>query len=397
VVVMQENRSFDHYFQELPTSGQPDVDVAGSGASNPDSAHGTQVHHHALTELCVEDPPHGATQALVQFDQGKMDGFIDIAGKGGERTMGYYPASVLPFYHQLAVTFTVGDRYFASFLGPTWPNRLFMTAGTSFGHVDNTAPPKQNERRSIFHQLEEAHQPWALYSEGPTFEEQFFERLKAERGQHFLPLEQFFRDAEAGHLPALAWVESQLGGVMGTDEHPPADVQVGQEWVWRVVDAVLRSPQWSRTALILTYDEHGGFFDHVPPPSACAPDSQASRVVDGQVVRFDRLGLRVPFVLVSPYAKPHYVSHQVYDHTSILRLIQTRFGLPALTRRDANASPLLDCFDFARPAFLTPPTFPRPSVDRAALRWCEEQHFKEEVARPGVVAAPSAAPTVHGP
>ena len=148
------------------------------------------------------------------------------------------------------------------------------------------------------------------------------------------------------------------------DEHPPSNIQVGQHFVSSVIGAFLDSPQYSHGALFLTYDEHGGFYDHVQPPRACTPDDIEPNLQSGDVPgHFDRYGIRVPFVVVSPYARKHYVSHRVYDHTSILRFIETRFDLPALTRRDANADAMLRLFRFSRPQIPVPPTLPPAVID----------------------------------
>ena len=136
---------------------------------------------------------------------------------------------------------------------------------------------------------------------------------------------------------------------------------------------MVTSPLWSHTALFLTYDEHGGFWDHVPPPTACTPDGIAPLISPSDYqAQFDHFGIRVPFVAVSPYARKRYVSHTPTDQTSILRFIETRFDLPALTRRDANADPLLDLFDFAAPAFLKPPHLPPGNIDPKKQAECED-------------------------
>ncbi len=137
-----------------------------------------------------------------------------------------------------------------------------------------------------------------------------------------------------------------------------------------MINAILASPQWPRSALFFTYDEHGGFFDHVRPPRACVPDNISPSLSPGdEPGEYDRYGFRVPFVVVSPFARSHYVSHKVYDHTSILRFIEARFDLPALTRRDANANAMLKLFDFKHPPFVNPPTLPAAPIDQA--------HFQE--------------------
>jgi phospholipase C len=139
-----------------------------------------------------------------------------------------------------------------------------------------------------------------------------------------------------------------------------------------VVQAVMQSPQWPHAAVIITFDEHGGIYDHVQPPPACPPDDTAPMLGAGDTpAMFDRYGVRVPLLVISPYAKPHFVSHVTYDHTSILRFLEARFGMPSLTRRDANADPLFDMFDFSKPSFAQAPSLPDAAVDQTELARCK--------------------------
>jgi len=379
VIVMQENRSFDHYFQELPQFGQPDVDVTPKGYVNADP-HGKQdVAPYHATALCGRDTRHDWNSAHKQFNEGKMDGFVSTSNPKGRRALGYYDASDIGYYYALANTFSIGDRYFASILGPTWPNRMFYHSGTSFGYIGNAAPPVLTEEQSLFHQLSQKGIEWIVYSEGMTFEEKIFRHLHDIKGDHFKDLDGYFEDAKNDTLPAYVWIESTYGGPDATDEHPPADVQLGQRFVARVIDALMKSPAWARSALFILYDEPGGFFDHVPPPPACPPDEVEPRLEKRHVrARFDRLGMRTPFIVVSPFAKAHYVSHQVYSHSSVPRLVQARFELPALSARDANANVPFDMFDFEQPPFLTPPSLPVPFVDEMASRVCHARYRKKK-------------------
>jgi phospholipase C len=188
----------------------------------------------------------------------------------------------------------------------------------------------------------------------------------------FPPLSQFFDDAAGGKLPAVAFLDlKEEGGVLGEDGHPPSDIQLAEQQVMKIVQALSQSPHWARAALFITFDEHGGLWDHVPPPTACRPDDHLPMTgSDG----FDRLGIRVPLFVVSPFARPGFVSHQVHSHTSILRFIEARFGLAALSARDANASPLYELFDFAaEPKLLTPPALPPSKVDPAGLAECQRR------------------------
>ena len=207
---------------------------------------------------------------------------------------------------------------------------------------------------------------WKIYFSQIAFADEFA-YVRNHLPGNVVPVQDYYTDAAAGTLPQVSFVDPIFiaQATVENDEHPPADVQVGQSFVAQVVNALLASPQWDHAALFLTYDEHGGFYDHVPPPPACVPDAIPPMLESGDVPgAFDRYGIRVPAVVVSPYARPHYVSHRVYDHTSILRFIETRFDLPALTRRDANADPMLRMFKFRQPAFATPPTLPAAPIDQ---------------------------------
>lgn len=379
VIVMQENRSFDHYFHELGKFGQAAADVTPKGYVNFDPHLKQDVAPYHATALCGRDTRHDWNSAHKQFNDGKMDGFIATSNPKGRRALGYYDASDLGYYYALANTFSIGDRYFASILGPTWPNRMFFHSASSFGHVGNSAPPALPEEQSLFNQLSRKGIEWVVYAEGMTFEEKIFRHLHDIKGDHFKDLDGFFADAKNDTLPAYVWIESTYGGPDATDEHPPADVQLGQRFVARVIEALMKSPAWPRSALFIMYDEPGGFFDHVPPPPACPPD-EIEPILEKRHVRarFDRLGMRTPFIVVSPFAKAHYVSHQIYSHSSVPRLVQARFELPAMSARDANAAVPYDMFDFEHPPFLTPPALPIPSVDEMASRVCHARFRKKK-------------------
>jgi phospholipase C len=178
----------------------------------------------------------------------------------------------------------------------------------------------------------------------------------------FKSMDDFYEDAKNGKLPHVAFVDPNLtgGASQSNDEHPPSNVQPGEDFVAHVTDAVMQGKDWNHTALFVTWDENGGIYDHVAPPPACAPDDEKPRFHETEDVAyskehpndgFDRYGFRVPILVVSPWAKAHHVSHVTYDHTSILRFIETRFDLPALSSRDANAENMVDFFDFSRPTY----------------------------------------------
>jgi phospholipase C len=154
-----------------------------------------------------------------------------------------------------------------------------------------------------------------------------------------------FDDIMNNTLPQVAFID-------GPDDHPPANIQVAEAFARRLYVALRGSPAWATSALVMSYDEAGGFFDHVPPPSACRPDGTLANS------DFNRLGIRVPLVVISPWARPHYASHVRAETASITRLIEALHDLPALTNRDANVSALLDLFDFSAPHLMSPPTAP---------------------------------------
>jgi phospholipase C len=380
VVLMQENRSYDHYLGRLHDLGQEDAEEVPANAANPDPTGGPALFpFHQQRECEVADLNHSWTGTHQSVDNGKMDGFaaanVDPSDPSGHRTMGYYTDDDLPYYYGLANSFAIGDRYFASVLGPTDPNRFYLVAGTSFGHISNDTPegPSSFAQRTLFNLLDEAGISWKIYQSQFTFA-LLFAYVRNERRSNLKPIADFATDAAAGTLPEVALIdlEGDAAPNVELDEHPPSNVQVGQKFVAGLLDALMSGPQWSRSALFLTYDEHGGYFDHVPPAKACVPDEISPILEPGDdfAASFDHTGVRVPLIVVSPFARRHFVSHVVYDHTSILRFIETRFELPALTARDANADPMLDLFDFASPPLLQPPTLPSAQIDPSHFAEC---------------------------
>ena len=383
VVLMQENRSFDHYFGQIHFEGQKRATKVPANASNPDPTNpsGPPILRFHKTNYCeTADLDHSWNGTHKEYDDGKMDGFtaqnVDSTDPTGARTMGYYDSADLPFYYALYSTFAMADRYFASTLTQTFPNRFYLLAGTSFGHTANDFPTDDPvndfSQRSIFNLLDEAGVTWKVYFSQIAFADEFSYVRNHVPSMQF-PIDDFYADAAAGTLPQVSFVDPIFiaQANIENDEHPPSNVQVGENFVAQVINALFGSPQWPHAALFLDYDEHGGFYDHVPPPAACAPDDIPPMLspTDEQA-GFDHYGIRVPAMVVSPYARPHYVSHKVYDHTSVLRFIETRFDLPALTRRDANADPMLRLFKFSRPAFPTAPTLPAAPMDPAQVEQC---------------------------
>ncbi len=375
IVVMQENRSFDHYFGAMPG-----VEGIPADASNPD-ANGDPVTPFHTDAYCIRDVAHSWSATHAQYNGGAMDGFVTTNGRNGARALGYLDGSDLPFYWDLAQTFAMSDHHHCSVLGPTWVNRMYLASGTSFGLTSNEAVPTDRVPsegdHAIWEQLDHAGVSWAMYAEQVQWTVAGYPHsiLRGSTRRHLKPMVDFFTALDSGSLEEVVFLDPLWAGTIpnevdGTDEHPPANPQLGQAWVSEIVNRVMRSPAWAETAIVFTYDEHGGFYDHVAPPEACPPGDYPSGQPDGE---FDRLGIRVPLIVVSPYSRPGYVSDRVTDLSSVLRLIQVRHLLPALTGRDANAWPMLDMFDFDAPALLTPPTLADASVDATRLEACHTQ------------------------
>jgi phospholipase C len=367
VVLMMENHSFDNI---LGLIGRGDGFAVGANgrpkATNPDG-NGHLVHaFHMPTECQTNGVSNDWKAAHVAYAGGSCQGFVE--GSSPE-AMGYFTAQDLPFSCAMARVFPIADRYFCSAPAQSDPNKRYLFAGTSLGQIDdklNTALPPNG---TIYHQLNAHGISWKEYYSNVPSIGVFLPLLgQAAFTSNLAHVDRFFADAAAGTLPAVSVVEPDYDK---TSEENPQDVQFGDQFVAKVVNAVMASPNWHTTMLIWTYDEHGGYYDHVPPPAAIPPDDIAPSLAPGDPPgAFDRYGFRVPCAVVSPYAKRHYVSHTVYDHTSILKTIETKWNLPALTRRDANAHSLLDMVDLhARPAFSKPPKLPAPP-DPAAKSGC---------------------------
>jgi phospholipase C len=382
IVLMQENRSFDHYFGPLHDQGQPRVRPPRRNSSNPDPTNptGPAIGRFHKPNYCeTADLDHSWNGTHKEYDGGLMDGFtaqnVDSTDPTGMRTMGFYDRTDLPFYYALFSAFAISDRYFCSVLSQTFPNRFFLLAGTSFGHIANDFPTgdPMNDfaQPTIFNLLDQAGVSWKIYFSQIAFADEF-SYVRNHVPSMTFPVQEFMTDAQNGTLPSVSFIDPIFiaQATVENDEHPPSNVQVGQNFVAGILNALFASPQWGSSALFLTWDEHGGFWDHVPPPRACVPDDIPPMLGSGdEPGAFDRYGIRVPVVVVSPYARQHYVSHKVYDHTSILRFIETRFDLPALTRRDANANSMLKLFNF-KAATIASPALPPAVIDQNQQAQC---------------------------
>ncbi len=385
VVVMQENHSFDNYFGQLHAEGQPDADGLPNDASNPDPTNpsGPAIEaFHGANSCAVVDLDHSWNGTHLAIDGGQMDGFTatnqHTLDPNGSRAMSYHTSDELGFYYSLYSKFAIGDRYFSSVPGPTFPNRFYLLAGTSFGHIYNEIPNILRDPGSlappngtIFEQLDRAGISWKVYFSQVPFAAIF--GYVRRRWWNLAPIDRYFQDARLGRLPQVAFVDPVFLAApnVENDEHPPSNIQIGQRYVASIIRALIASPNWSSSVLFHVYDEHGGYYDHVAPPAATQPDNIAPMLRPGDVAgAFDHYGVRVPFAAISPFSRQAHVSHVVYDHTSILKFISTRFSLPPLTQRVAAADAMLDLFDFQNPPFVQPPVLPTATIDAAAYIEC---------------------------
>lgn len=339
VVVCMENRSFDHYLGWVKGA---DGRQAGLRYRD-DRGKWHSTHHLSDRHGCGNnDPDHSYEGGRVQFNRGRLDGFRK--GDNDDFALGYYTEADLPFYGPLLKVGSTYDRYFSSFLGPTYPNR-FYTHSAATDRLTNTMDTCVLP--TIWDRLGAAGVPARYY-----FSDLPFLGLYGQRHLSIAsPIARFFADAASGTLPAYSYLDPFfLGEEQGgsNDDHPHADIHRGQAFLSLVANALTHSPQWSRTALVITYDEWGGFFDHVRPPRLADDHDTGPRGKDDHA----QAGFRVPTLVLSPFARPGHVGHQVYDHSSILKMVEWRWGLKPLTKRDRAARNLAESFDFskARPA-----------------------------------------------
>ncbi len=423
VVLMMENHSFDNYLGRL---GRGDG-LADPPPTNPGpGGRAVPAHHFPATSQIDQVPSQSWRSSHIQYGDGRNDGFataVEDLDPGADVSlgMGYWDGTDLPFYHGLARTFPLADRWFSSLLGPTFPNRRFLLAATANGLVDDAIAgvidyPKTG---TIFDLLNRHGISWANYHHVPPLH-LWSRQVGARTGRaaklalgglvprvdhtvrgeirctanlyalgltrtigHLRHVDRFFADAGSGRLPAVSIVDPDFAY---SSEENPQDIQRGESFAAEVIEAVMRGPAWPHTLLLWLYDEHGGYYDHVPPPAAVEPDDVAPRSLadrrgvfewlarhsgmlrgarreDDAAGRYDRYGFRVPAVVVSPYARPDFVSSTVYDHTSVLKMIEEKWNLAPLTRRDAAAVAPWEALDLdGPPAFLDPPALPAPAA-----------------------------------
>jgi phospholipase C len=378
VVLMLENRSFDHMLGYLSLeAGRTDVDGLRPGLSNTYKGKTYRIRHLQRTAFTKpEDPCHGGA-CIAEQVSGGMGGFVSNYAKSRPQAphvdlvMGYYSGADLPTYDHLAHEFCVCDRWFSSVPGATWPNRLYAVAGRAAGSKDPKKVPIY-DLPSFARRLDAANVSWRWYTHdvatlrfsdgqyrlGHNSNFAYFDR------KSILAPRNFVDDAAAGTLPSVSWIDpnfydvSFIGPSGSNDDHPPSDVRAGQELILKTYSALVQSPNWGKTMLVVTYDEHGGFYDHLQPPAA-QDDSPA----------FRNYGVRVPGIVVSPWTERQSVSNTVYDHTSIIKTILLRFcrrsdgTIPDMGARVNAANHLGDALPLTTPRQPTPLASYRHAVD----------------------------------
>ena len=414
IFMVQENRSFDQYFGKLndyrATLGlPPDVDGLTDQMSNPTyDGTGTIAPFHLRTQ-CMDNTTPSWNDAHPQRNHNHpactadscspalMDGFVHdaavVAKNGGyfdtqgARAMGYYTQDDIPYYYFMATQFATSNRWFAPVMTRTQPNLMYLWAGTSAGYI---RPPAKGDptlsNKTIFQLLEEAGISWKFYLPDPTDNQEtesnqifIFQPFMNQHMSKVQHMSDYFNDLKNGTLPQVAFIASKGG----FDEHPGPDnssmkwspgtptqgvgihLQWGVQYVANIINSLMQSSSWKDSVFIWSFDEWGGTYDHVGPMKTVAPDDIPPRFnkdANGNITDtpgdFTYTGFRIPMMVISPYTKPHYVSNTPMDSTAILKLIEERFDLPALTKRDAAQPSMTEFFDFNNPANLTPPKPP---------------------------------------
>ena len=367
VFLIKENRTFDQLFGLFPGANGVSVGI-DRGEPRPLTR---------ALDAIPTDIKHCYECSLRAWNEGEMDGFATISAAADRYAYTQYLPEDLPNYWHWAQRFVLGDNFFASAQGPSFPNHLFTIAATSGGAHEN--PPQAPELLAERHRetglfkswgcdaletayvpvfdedgnaekvppcfdfltegdlLSRAGIPWAYYAATQWQNGYIWSAYTAIRRiredpdrwqEHVFPVDDVVEHAERGLLPPVTWITPRFE----VSEHPEYSFCNGENWTTRVVNAIMNGPDWETTAIFITWDDYGGFYDHVPPP---------------QVDDFG-FGMRVPLLVISPYAKPGFVTHELGEFSSVLRFIEDNWGLSQLTHRDEDATPLLSAFDFTR-------------------------------------------------
>jgi phospholipase C len=377
LVLMMENHTYDNYLGMLGRG--PGETPRGDGftigsdgkpmATNP-CPDGSTQHAFRMPTTCQLDgkPSQEWTQSHAQYNNGLNDGFVKSAS--GPVAMGYWTREDLPWAYSLASTFPLADRWFAPVLGQTQPNRRYLLAATSSGMVDDILPENllPSDNGTIFDRLDSHGIPWRNYYSSLPPTSALFPAQGIEGHASVVTIDHFFADAKSGNLPGFAIIDPDFGKSSGED---PQNIVHAEVFAASVVNAVMKSPAWPRTLLVWTFDEGGGYYDHVPPPRAVPPDDTGPLFPAPAFDGFGRYGFRVPAVVVSAWSRANHVSHTVYDHTSILKMVERKWNLAPMTHRDAAARDLSDFLDLNVPPFAQPPTLAQPAAGPAQTA-CEK-------------------------
>jgi phospholipase C len=387
VVLMLENRSFDHMLGFLKAPDYP-IDGLNGTESNPrsaadhtpvpvtrDGAVGLPIdagHQFGDTNVQLFFNPAGPPVAPgEQPNSGFVQSYREqkhVTPDTASRIMSCFVPSDVPALAGLAREFAICDQWFSSVPGPTWPNRFFVHAATSKGVVSNDFTVNF-DMRTIFESLSDAGRTWKVYSHDFPLTQLFGRLLQSPFEDNWDSIGGFRRDCADGTLPHYSFIEPKYTRLFGhaNSQHPPEDIGPGDQLIDDVYHAVRTSPAWNDVMLVITYDEHGGTFDHVTPPAAVPPDNHR------KLFAFDRLGVRVPAVIVSPWIPRGTIVHDsVFDHSAVPATIKTVFGLPAfLTNRDAAAATFEGVASLAAPRTETPLRF-RSASSRRLTEWGDE-------------------------
>jgi len=399
VVLVQENLSFDHFFGGLTYNSSIDGVVDGKycNPSNISDLVSSKVcAKNTAQNIASEDPNHSIAGGNMQIfgsyhpligDKPAMEGFITEQRASYEQdnltraaeVINYFTPNHIPVFNAIAENFVLFDRWFAAVPGPTNPNRAYLTSGTSYGHGMNDDAFNQSAlpQRSIFEQLSEKGISWANYENSTRSDPSFLPdalfykwTANSDNGRSRIhPIGQFYKDASAGNLPSFSWINPECCNYMSM--HPPSPINMGENFVKGIYEAIRGSPQWNETLFILTFDEHGGFADHVSPPEDVPPGDSLTyteTAPDGEpyTFHFNRLGIRVPTMLISPWVSKGLVQNKPADgrgeftHTSILKFLSDLWGLDILTPR-VDWSPSLSDFIGSEFREDTPVSLPAPA------------------------------------
>lgn len=401
VLLLLENQSFDRLLGCF--SQQADVDGIRSPGqpaySNRDSAGQVYEQKPTDTKQVNPDPKHEARFVLEQLTNSNSGFVLDFERSYPSSTtaqrqevMGYHPLGFLPALHTLAGSFTICDHWYSSLPGPTWPNRFFALTGTCHGQAlmpEGWEDPQlatyfDQTQDTIFDRLNEAHRTWRVYYYDFPSSLLLTHQRDPRNLIHYHRIDEFFQDCgNEAEFPDFAFIEPKYFGADQNDDHPPHNITKGEKLIADVYNAIRSNPiLWDTTLLVVTFDEHGGFYDHVSPPTVVPPDNLPARIDPNDpsvLFRFDRLGVRVPAVLVSPWVAKR-VEKTPFDHTSLLRYLVDKWHMGGLGQRTASANPISVAIQNERrddtPSFIRVPYTDLIPPDPALEREDSSNHHK---------------------